>query len=165
MEKLQSDSYRKIHFFVLFKGKKINLLMASHRHEIILNKGTDSWCRHQMAHSLNTDQSEYLKWYVSVLIKTYLWNNYLIFQKAGSSKKGAARQKEMAVNQNMIKKRNKSTMKINYRDLYPPPPFFFLPIFILVGKQKFCNIPYFMLSSYTINVKLVINFKTMVSKN
>lgn len=111
--------------------------MASHRHEIILNKGTDSWCRHQMAHSLNTDQSEYLKWYISVLIKIYLWNNYLIFQKAGSSKKGAARQKEMAVNQNMIKKRNKSTMKINYRDLYPPPPFFFFSSnFHSCGKAK-----------------------------
>lgn len=89
-----------------------------------------------MAHSLNTDQSEYLKWYISVLIKTYLWNNYLIFQKAGSSKKGAARQKEMAVNQNMIKKRNKSTMKINYGDLYPPPPFFFSSNFHSCGKAK-----------------------------
>lgn len=89
-----------------------------------------------MAHSLNTDQSEYLKWYISVLIKIYLWNNYLIFQKAGSSKKGAARQKEMAVNQNMIKKRNKSTMKINYRDLYPPPPFFFFLQFSFLWESK-----------------------------
>lgn len=153
---IKTVAEKSISLFCL-KEKK-NLLMALHRYKIILNKGTDRWCRHQMAHSLNTDQSEYLKWYISVLIKMYLWNNYLIFQKAGSSKKGAARQKETAVNQNMIKKRNKSTMKLNYRDLYPPL-FFFFPIFILVGKQKFCNIPDSMLSSYTISVKLVINFK------
>lgn len=131
---IKTVAEKSISLFCL-KEKK-NLLMVLHRYKIILNKGTDRWCRHQMAHSLNTDQSEYLKWYISVLIKMYLWNNYLIFQKAGSSKKGAARQKETAVNQNMIKKRNKSTMKLNYRDLYPPLFFFFFFQFSFLWESK-----------------------------
>jgi len=100
--------------------------MAPHRHKIILNKG--QLHRHQMAHSLNTDQSEYLKWYISLLFKIYRWNIYFIFQKAGSNKKGTVRQKETAVNQNMIIKGNKSTMKLHYTELQFPPFFFLVSI-------------------------------------
>lgn len=147
MKSYNQVSCRKIPLtsFALLKGRKNILLATPYKHKIILNKGKDSnidsrWHTRSIQIKVNTLNGTYHYY------SKYLWNNYLIFWKADSNKKGTNKYKETAVNQNIIIRRNKSNMKLNYTELQSPlPRFFLVPILFKVlyflEKQKFCNIP------------------------